>query len=220
MSEFNPSYVGKRSDVEELVPDGVRSVLDVGCSVGALGASIKARTGARVCGIEMSPDMAAQAEKVLDRVYVGDATATIDGPALDGQAFDVIIFADVLEHLVDPWLTLSRAARLLSPAGRVIASIPNIRHMSTLYNLAVRGYWPYRERGIHDKTHLRFFTRRNVLELFRSADLAVESIGAKYRLVESPHRINRYAKYLALPGLRGFLAFQYLVTARPASGRS
>ena len=217
MSEFNPSYVGRRSDVERLLPPGVHSVLDVGCSVGALGASIKASTGAQVTGIEYSPAMAAEAEKVLDRVFVGDATAVIDGTTLEGMQFDAIIFADVLEHLPDPWLVLRRAVRLLTPGGRIIASLPNIRHMSTIYHLVVLGYWPYRDRGIHDRTHLRFFTRRNVLELFRSANLEIESVDAKYRLLERPHRINRFAKYFALPGLRGFLAFQYLVTARPAS---
>ena len=220
MSEFNPSYVGRRSDVERLLPPGVHSVLDVGCSVGALGASIKAGTGAQVTGIEYSPAMAAEAEKVLDRVFVGDATAVIDGTALEGMQFDAIIFADVLEHLPDPWLVLRRAVRLLTPGGRIIASLPNIRHLSTIYHLVVLGYWPYRDRGIHDRTHLRFFTRRNVLELFRSANLEIESVDAKYRLLERPHRINRFAKYFALPGLRGFLAFQYLVTARPASKSS
>ena len=217
VSDFNPSYIGRREGVERLLPAGVRSVLDVGCSVGALGASIKAHTGAQVTGIEYSPAMAAEAERVLDRVFVGDATAVIDGPALDGQQFDAIIFADVLEHLPDPWLVLRRAVRLLAPNGRIIASLPNIRHLSTIYHLVVLGYWPYRDRGIHDRTHLRFFTRRNVVELFRSADLEIESLAAKYRLVERQHRINRYAKYLALPGLRGFLAFQYLVTARVAA---
>jgi 2-polyprenyl-3-methyl-5-hydroxy-6-metoxy-1,4-benzoquinol methylase len=220
VSEFNPSYVGRRSDVERLLPPGVHSVLDVGCSVGALGASIKASTGAQVTGIEYSPAMAAEAEKVLDRVFVGDATAVIDGTALEGMQFDAIIFADVLEHLPDPCLVLRRAVRLLSPGGRIIASLPNIRHLSTIYHLVVLGYWPYRDRGIHDRTHLRFFTRRNVLELFRSANLEIESVDAKYRLLERPHRINRFAKYFALPGLRGFLAFQYLVTARPASKSS
>ena len=219
MSDFNPSYIGRRSDVERLLPPGARTVLDVGCSVGSLGASIKASTGAQVTGIEYSPAMAAEAEKVLDRVFVGDATAVIDGTALEGMRFDAIIFADVLEHLPDPWLTLRRAVRLLSPGGIIIASLPNIRHVSTIFHLVVLGYWPYRDRGIHDRTHLRFFTRRNVLELFRSADLSIDSIDAKYRLIERPHRVNRFAKYFALPGLRGFLAFQYLVTARPAVQR-
>jgi 2-polyprenyl-3-methyl-5-hydroxy-6-metoxy-1,4-benzoquinol methylase len=217
VSDFNPSYIGRREGVERLLPRGVRTVLDVGCSVGALGASIKATTGAQVTGIEYSPAMAAEAEKVLDRVFTGDATAIIDGPALEGMAFDAIIFGDVLEHLPDPWLVLRRAVRLLNPNGRIIASIPNIRHLSTIYHLVVLGYWPYRDRGIHDRTHLRFFTRRNVVELFRSANLEIESLDAKYRFVERKHRINRYAKYFALPGLRGFLAFQYLVTARAAS---
>ncbi len=217
MSEFNPSYIGPRSDVERLIPRGAQSVLDVGCSVGSLGATIKARTGAHVVGIEASEAMGAQAEKVLDRVFVGDAAAVIDGPALEGMTFDAIIFADVLEHLADPWTVLRRSVRLLGPSGCVIASIPNIRHMSSIYNLAIRGYWPYRDRGIHDRTHLRFFTRRNIVELFQGAGLEVADIGAKYRLIERPHRINRYAKALALPGLRGFLAFQYLVVARPSA---
>jgi hypothetical protein len=70
------------------------------------------------------------------------------------------------------------------------------------------------ERGIHDKTHLRFFTRKNIVELFAGAGFQIDKTEINYRLIEQPHAANRYAKYFALPGLREFLAFQYLVRAR------
>jgi len=211
---LNPAYVGPRPDVERLVPDDVRCVLDVGCSTGVLGAAIKARTGARVTGVELSSEMAEVARSNLDEVLVGDAAAVLGGEALAGRTFDAVVFADILEHLVDPWAVLRAARWLVAPGGVVIASLPNVRHLDTLFNVIVRGTWPYRDRGIHDRTHLRFFTRRNVVELFEQAELAIERIDTNYRIIERPHRWNRLARLLAIPGLRGFLAFQYLVRAR------
>jgi len=79
--------------------------------------------------------------------------------------FDCIIFADILEHLKDPLVLLKNATSFLSDGGVIIASIPNIRHHTTIINLLFKGYWPYRERGIHDKTHLRFFTLKNIKEM-------------------------------------------------------
>ena len=210
---FNTSYVGARPDIEALFPASARSVLDVGCSTGVLGAAVKQKLGARVVGIELDRAMAAEAATRIDEVHVGDAVVVLMDSALDGQRLDVIVFADVLEHLVDPWAVLCRARDLLSPGGCVITSIPNIRHIDTIFNLLVRGYWPYRDRGIHDRTHLRFFTKRNVYELFDQAKMKIERIETNYRLRERPKSINRIAKWFALPGLRNFLAFQYIVRA-------
>ncbi len=77
--------------------------------------------------------------------------------------------------------------------GLIVASIPNVRHYSTIFSLVVRGYWPYRDRGIHDKTHLRFFTLKNIKELFLDANLDIISIVRNYRIIERPHKYNRYA---------------------------
>src|SRR6185436_18361828 len=79
--------------------------------------------------------------------------------------FDALLFADVLEHLREPADVLARFATLLSPGGYVIASLPNVRHHTVLWNLFRRGYWPHRDRGIHDRTHLRWFAKRNIEEL-------------------------------------------------------
>jgi len=212
-ARFLRSYTSPRPDIEALVPDGVHTVLDVGCSTGVLGAAIKDRTGAKVIGIELDAEMAATAASRLDQVHVGDAAALLMGDTFRDQRFDVIVFADVLEHLVDPWEVLRRAGELLTDGGCVVTSLPNVRHVSTLFHLAVLGHWPYRDRGIHDRTHLRFFTLRNVRELFQQAGFRIERMNTNYRLRERPKRINRIAKWFAFPGIRGFLAYQYLVRA-------
>ena len=210
---FNPSYVGPRQDILRLVPAGVTRVLDVGCSVGTLGQAIRERDGAEVVGIEVDEGMAAEARERLDVVHVADVEDANVVQRLGGGTFDCIIFADLLEHLVDPWTVLGRFVERLDPDGVVVASLPNIRHYTTIRTLLFQGYWPYRDRGIHDRTHLRFFTLRNVRELFASAGLTIRKVDRNYRIIERPHRINRWAPALAWPGLRELIAFQYLVQA-------
>ncbi|MCK4948010.1 MAG: class I SAM-dependent methyltransferase [Candidatus Aureabacteria bacterium] len=212
--DLNPSYIGQRPDIERLVSPNAKTILDIGCSTGTLGAAIKARTGARVFGIELSQEMAHVASDRLDKVFVGDAAEIILQGKMQDFRFDTIIFADILEHLIDPWSVLRGAARYLENDGTIIASIPNVRHLDTIFNLVFKGNWPYRERGIHDQTHLRFFTKRNIMELFDSADLSIDTIKTNYRFIERGHRLNRFAKFLAIPGMRNFLAFQYLIRAQ------
>ena len=213
-TKFNPAYVGQRPDIMALVPTDAKYVLDVGCSNGTAGADIKRAFNANVTGIETSEAMAEEAKAKLDHVIVGDVEQEAIQEQLRGQQFDVVIFADVLEHLRDPWIALENIKNNVRIGGVVIASIPNIRHIDTLFNLVVKGYWPYRDRGIHDKTHLRFFTRKNIIEMFSDAGLHIEKMDVNYRLIERPHSANRYAKYFAIPGLKEFLAFQFLVRAR------
>jgi methionine biosynthesis protein MetW len=207
-------YTGGRPDILALLTNSVERVLDVGCSTGTLGRSIKEIHGARVTGIELDKRMALVAKNQLNRVLVGDAEKIFEQGQLKDEKFDVIIFADILEHLINPWRVLSLATEHLSEHGMIIASIPNIRFFNSLFNVAVLGRWPYRDRGIHDRTHLRFFTLKNIQELFDQAGLVIENQTANYRIIERPHGVNRYAKYLALPGVRNFLAYQYLIRAK------
>lgn len=211
---FNAAYTQDRRDILRLVPATASHVLDVGCSTGVLGASIKAKTGATVVGVELDRAMAKVARDRLDRVFVGNIEDVDLFEELKQHKFDCIIFADVLEHLRDPWAALSRSTQLLDSDGVTIASIPNIRHFTTLGNLVFRGYWPYRSRGIHDRTHLRFFTLRNIRELFDAAGLTITALDRNFRLFERPLGINKYSLLLAFWPLREFVAFQYLVTAK------
>ncbi len=212
--EFNPSYTGVREDIIEMITSfpHIERVLDVGCSTGTLGEQIKNRLKSEVTGIEKDEKMAAVAAKKLDRVIVKD----IEEVSLSefDHSFDCIIFGDVLEHLKDPWETLKKMGALLRDDGVVIASIPNVGHYTTVFNLLFRKYWPYRSRGIHDRSHLRFFTLKNICELFDYAHLEIISVKRNYRIIERPHPLNRYSHFFGVPPFRDLLTFQYLVAAK------
>lgn len=211
---FNSSYTGSRPDIQNLVPKWCRNILDIGASTGELGFQIKSKTGAKVTGVEISPAMAKEAEKKLDLVVVGNIEDEVTFNKLKGKKFDAIILADVLEHLVNPEKTLSKLTSLLSQDGVVAISIPNIRHFQTFNNLFLRGDWPSNDRGLFDKTHLHQFTKKNIVSLLSKANLKVESLGANYRVLETNHHLNKYAKFFAFPGISEFFAYQYLLLAR------
>ena len=214
MPAFNPSYVGPRPDVAKLVPTRCTTVLDVGCATGALGAHLKeTRPSLHVTGIEIDPEMAAVARDRIDHVVEGDVMDVVRGNVLADQRFDCVVLADVLEHLSDPWTAIKLMHDRVEPGGVVVASLPNVRHYSTLLSVFLFKRWPYRDRGIHDRTHLRFFAERNVRELFEGADLEITTFRRQYRVLEPPYRINRFSLLLAVPPLRDLLTFQYLIVA-------
>jgi O-antigen biosynthesis protein len=151
-----------------------KRVLDVGCATGNL-AEVLAGRGCRVTGIEIDPEAARQAEKHCERVIVGDVESLDLGAELDEADFDVIVFGDVLEHLKDPLQTLRRFKPFLQTEGYVIASIPNIAHGSVRLAL-MQGRFRYRSLGLLDDTHLRFFTRETVEQLFKDAGFLIADL--------------------------------------------
>ena len=211
--KFNKSYIGERSDLLNLIPANIKNILDVGCSTGTLGRQIKEKMDVKVTGIELSQDMAEVATKHLDKVIVGNVEQGLL-EELDNNEFDCIILGDIIEHLKNPWLFIAECHRILKKDGIIIASIPNIRHISTIYNLVIRGYWPYRDRGIHDRTHLRFFTIKNIKELFEKQNFKNINCLKKYRIIENPHKLNNLSKLISfiLFPLKHFFVFQYIVT--------
>ncbi len=168
----------------------------------------------RVYGVELDAEMAKVARSRLHEVQLAnlEEISLVDhfGPA----QFDCVVMADVLEHLRDPWRVVRDVVEVAAKGATIIACVPNVRHIDTLFNLVFRGRWPYRDRGIHDRTHLRFFTRKNLLELFASDQLSLERMVTNYRLLERPAQINKIAKFFAIPGVRGFLAFQYIIVLK------
>lgn len=144
-------------------------VLDIGCSTGYLARLLSARRNT-VCGVEIDPDAARIAAEHLEEVLVADLE-TVDlvghfGP----QSFDVLIFADVLEHLRNPVDVLQRSLPLLKPSGSVVISIPNISHSAVSLAL-LEGRFEYRDLGLLDSTHLRFFTRSTLMVMLASVGL-------------------------------------------------
>ena len=207
------AYESERAEIVALVPQRARRVLDLGCSTGWLAAALKRRGEVEVVGIEKEPAYAEAARRRCDRVIVGDVE---DVPADLGR-FDCLVAADVLEHLVDPWSALRAYARLLDPGGAAVVSLPNVAHWST-YAALIRGSWPRNPEGIHDATHLRWFTLRDARELVEQAGLAVATVDRTPRLIWRGSRLDDLLGPAALriPGVRTLVTFQHIVTAYPA----
>ena len=121
------AYERARPEILEHVPRSARRVLDLGCATGTTGAALKQRQDVEVVGVELEPEYAREAATRLDHVLNADAeTAEPDG------RFDVLIAADILEHLKDPWSTLRRYAELLEPGATAIVSLPNVAPLEHL----------------------------------------------------------------------------------------
>lgn len=152
-----------------------KRVLEVGCATGTFGAVLK-QLGHEVWGVEMAPEAAAVAETRLDVVYNGSIEAFFNEAPAE-STFDYIVFGDVLEHTVAPLEVLRSATQRLSKEGAIIASIPNIAHLAVRLML-LEGRWTYDRVGLLDETHLRFFTRESIVELFTASNLAIERMNA------------------------------------------
>ncbi len=176
----NPEYYGHpRREMGPFVPVSARRLLDVGCGAGAFAAGLKqSRAGSdgdlEIWGVEMCPEAAKLAAEVMDKILAGDFFSAL--PELPEGHFDCIVLNDVLEHMVHPDELLRRIKPLLAPGAVVVASIPNVRHFFTVMNLAARGRWDYTDEGILDRTHLRFFTRRSMKQMFQDTGYRVDTM--------------------------------------------
>ncbi|MGI8809727.1 MAG: methyltransferase domain-containing protein [Acidimicrobiales bacterium] len=148
---------------------GTKRVLDVGCATGYLAQALVER-GCTVSGLESDTEAAEVARPHLERLVIGDIETMDLAEAFGDDRFDVIVFGDVLEHLRDPLAALRKAKSLLAERGSVVASIPNIAHGSVRLAL-LAGRFDYQELGLLDSTHVRFFTRSSIEDLFREAGM-------------------------------------------------
>lgn len=205
-------YSGYRPDIMSVMQtDRYKCILDVGCGEGQFGVQIKqSYPDIKVYGVEGDKERADTARNLLEDCWLIDLNAPNWTDELQHIKFDLIIFADVLEHLSQPDRVLAQALQLLAADGQVITCIPNIRHWSTFFYLGVLGNWPANERGIFDKTHLRFFARKNILGLLASAHLCVIKEKRNVRLVEPWSWTNIPGKLLDWWPFRNFFTFQYI----------
>lgn len=168
-------YTSSRSEMLSFIPTGINRLLDVGCATGAFAETVRAAQPAlEVWGIEADPVAIRLARPRMSSLVVGHfPDVSKDLPV---GYFDCIVFNDVLEHMVEPALALAAAVELLAPGGCIVASIPNVRHVTVLAQLIGRGEFRYTDWGIMDRTHLRFFTRRSILRMFAEGGWEVEKI--------------------------------------------
>ena len=128
-------YTNARHDMVAML-ETIRTsaILEIGCGSGGTGvAALAAGKAGRYVGIELMPEIAEEAKAVLSEVIVGNVEH-MDLSAYAGQ-FDALILSEVLEHLVDPWGTVTRLAACLRPGGAVLASSPNVSHRSMIVKL-------------------------------------------------------------------------------------
>lgn len=160
----------------EMIPAAER-VLDVGCFCGGTGKWLKQKfPHSKVIGVEMLEKAAEIAAPFYDNIIVGrfeDVDFMQSG--IEAGSMDTIVTADFLEHLVNPWKALQRLRQLMRSDGALYASIPNARNLNVLANLA-GGSWNYDGAGIQDVTHLRFFTRMSLLQMFAETGWIVDEI--------------------------------------------
>jgi len=177
-------------------------VLDVGCSSGYLSKEFK-KKGCYVVGVEISKVAAEVAKQYCDEVLIGDLEEMHLSFPLG--FFDFIVCADVLEHLKRPDLVLTKLESFLAPTGLIIASLPNVAQVRVRLKLLL-GKFEYGDSGILDLTHLRFFTLDTAKQLFTES--GYEVLKVDYTGLASKLKI-----------LRKWLAFQFIIVAKPRSNQ-
>ncbi|HEX5089857.1 MAG TPA: class I SAM-dependent methyltransferase [Nocardioides sp.] len=151
-------------------------VLDVGCAAGDTALALT-EAGCHVSGVDIEDAVPDERRDLFQKLLVADIEKAPLTTLFEPGTFDVVVFGDVLEHLVDPEASLADAVQLLGPDGHVVVSIPNVAHAAVRLAL-LGGRWTYTEKGLLDATHLRFFTRETVCDLLEGAGLVIEELHA------------------------------------------
>ncbi|MEP6993348.1 MAG: class I SAM-dependent methyltransferase [Acidobacteriota bacterium] len=204
----------ERPELTRRLPDLALRILDVGCGAGGGISSASPRRGPwRVTGIEKEPGLARQARTRCDRVVEGDLREVLPRMARDGERFDALVFADVLEHLEDPVEAL-RAARPLADSGAcLLASVPNVGHLSVLRDLLAGRFDPV-PAGLLDAGHLRWFTRESLAQTLEEAGWRVLAIGSEPGAPSpDPQPLRALAESWADGDAAGLATYQWIAEA-------
>jgi 2-polyprenyl-3-methyl-5-hydroxy-6-metoxy-1,4-benzoquinol methylase len=181
------------------------AALDIGCASGMLGAGLLREGIVGACdGIELNPEAAHLAETRLRKVWNGSIESLAD--EIPWRQYDLVILADVLEHLADPWAVLRLLQARTAPGCRLLLSVPNVRHYKVSLPLLFKGEFRYADAGIMDRTHLHFFTRGSLEETVRDCGWTIRAIGS--------HMKGRYRRwYMPTRLLEPFVAVQTMLLA-------
>lgn len=175
-----PVHNQHNPDLLKMMESGSRKILEVGCSSGALAREFKKiAKQVQYFGVEIDSGYAELARRYCDKVYTIDIDEAPDYFWDLHSDVDGWIFGDTLEHLKDPWRVLSNIKKIIPANGYIAACIPNAQHWSIQARLST-GNFVYEENGLMDKTHLRWFTKKTIFELFNVCG---------YKIVEFQPRI-------------------------------
>jgi len=218
-----PINVGVNGDLLLLVPDDALKIVEIGCSGGGLAREYRKRNAScEYIGVEINASYAEVARPYCTRVVIGDIENMSEDLFSSFTGSRVCwVFGDVLEHLYDPWALLKRIRASVAPDSSVLACIPNAQHWSVQAKLNC-GAFRYEEKGLLDRTHIRWFTRTTIDEMFQECGYVI--VEGRCRIFDEPHRDAALAGIRAFAGLIGADAdkaamdatpLQYVVRAMP-----
>lgn len=221
-TEINLSDINNARTKQILLTGTDKRVIEFGCSTGYVSKVLKQR-GCYVVGIEVDPEAAGRAREVCDRVVVGDLDDLDLLSELGGETFDVGLFGEVLEHLKYPQRALIQTRQLLAPGGYVVVSVPNIAHASIRLAL-LKGEFDYEEMGILDDTHLKYYTRKSIVDLLEGCGFVVDQVDwTEQRIAEAeltevldPLGLSNMEEVVKAFSSPEAVAFQYVIKASPA----
>lgn len=203
-----------------LIPPDARRIVDVGCGGAALASAYRTiNPDVHYRGIEILEEYAEVARKHCDDAIVCDIEKAPVEWYWDQRA-DCWVFGDVLEHLVDPWAVLHHIRHVIPHTGSVVACIPNVQHWSVQAKLCV-GQWIYTESGLLDRSHMRFFTRETMLEMFQRTGFKVVACTPRPVLTENLDLLRAIVATAKIcggdPELAALdaLTYQFVVRAEP-----
>jgi 2-polyprenyl-3-methyl-5-hydroxy-6-metoxy-1,4-benzoquinol methylase len=209
-----------RIDLIGLIPKNENNkILEIGTGSGDTLIEIKKlKLAKEVVGVELMKLTDSQQENSeIDKLIIGN----IENIELDlpREYFDVIICGDVLEHLVDPWNVLKKLHKHLKQNGILIISVPNFREYHILYKILILADFRYSDQGILDRTHLRFFCKKNIISLLTSTMYTPISIHPIFKLGKA-QSTKKIVDMLTFGLIRDFLTAQYIVVAEKNSLRN
>ena len=196
--------------------NSANNLLDLGAAGGELGEALRDQFK-RTTGFELEVDRIADLRKHFDRAVIADLESVRRLPA----KADVIVLADILEHLRDPRTLLACVRESLTPHGHLFVSVPNIANVTVRIGLLF-GIFEYRERGILDSSHLRFYTMRAIKRDIERAGfriVAIRGSSVPIRLIvpKAPEFLLRLGERMLTVVTRiwrGLFAYQIIIVAQ------
>jgi SAM-dependent methyltransferase len=202
-----------RREILPFLPAKVGRLLDLGCGTGATTALVRQERAVEWAGgVEIDPVSAKAAEAICTHVWSGNAEQIPFESEIAPASLDLVLCLDTLEHLADPWAMVRRLSPLLGEGGRLIVSVPNIRNWKFLWRLAAYGDFRYRDAGLLDRTHLRFFVRETAAELATCGGLRLLAAVNAHPFAFPDARW--FLSRVSMGRLEGLLAKQWLVVAQ------
>jgi hypothetical protein len=218
-----PAHEGFNPDVLQMMPPNLARVVEIGSSSGALAAAYRQNNPRTdYIGVEIDAGYAQRSSQRCSRVLHANIEHISDAELQSLLPAECWVFADVLEHLYDPWRVLKRLRAVMRPTDCIVACLPNTQHWSVLARLVSGNFW-YEDMGLLDRTHIRFFTRITLIKMFEEAGFRIEA--GRPRIFHFEHQdtvleaLRALARTLGLdPDLcaRDAAVFQHVVRAYPA----